>query len=58
MVATIVLTRNGNGDLHDFGDHLCNAAGQKVDAHGAVILEPAATKDAEVLRQRTIAELI
>ena len=37
--------------------HLCNAAGQKVDAHGAVILEPATTEDAKVLRKRTIAEL-
>ncbi|KAG5378168.1 hypothetical protein IGI04_026010 [Brassica rapa subsp. trilocularis] len=35
MVANIILLRDENGDLHDNEGHLCNAAGQKVDAQGA-----------------------
>jgi len=59
MVATPVLTRNENGDLHDPEGHLCNAAGQKVYANGAVILDTsAATEVDRVLRQRTMAEWI
>ena len=59
MVATLVLTKNDNGDLHDPEGHLCNAAGQKVYAHGAIILEAsAATEVDRVPRQRTIAEWI
>ena len=59
MVATLVLQRDENGDLHDPEGHLCNAAGQKINGHGDVIHEPSvATEDAKVLRQRTIAEWI
>ena len=54
-----MLTRNENGDLHDPEGHLCNAAGQKVYANGAVILDTsAATEVDRVLRQRTMAEWI
>ncbi|KAF3534736.1 hypothetical protein DY000_02042907 [Brassica cretica] len=38
MVTNIILLRDENGDLHDHEGHLCNAAGQKVDAQGAVKL--------------------
>ena len=59
MVANIILIWDENGDLHDHEGHLCNAAGQKVDAQGAVIPEPStATEDAKVLQPRTMAELI
>ncbi|KAF3501057.1 hypothetical protein F2Q69_00044177 [Brassica cretica] len=34
MVTTLVLIRDGNVDLHDPDSHLCNAAGQKIDAYG------------------------
>ncbi|KAF3489818.1 hypothetical protein F2Q69_00052672 [Brassica cretica] len=39
MIATLVLQKDDNLDLHDPGDHLCNAAGQKLDAQGTAILE-------------------
>ena len=59
MVAALVLIRDRNGDLHDPEGHLCNAAGQKIDRHGAVIHETSvATEDAKVLRQRKIAKWI
>ena len=40
MVATIILVRDDNGDLHDKEGRLRNAAGQRIDAQGAVISEP------------------
>ncbi|CAG7876371.1 unnamed protein product, partial [Brassica rapa] len=47
MVATLVLQRDENGDLHDCGGHMCNAADQKIDGQGTAILEPyAATEGA------------
>ena len=39
MIATLVLQRDENGDLHDPDGHLCNAAGQKLDAQGTAIPE-------------------
>ncbi|KAF2575752.1 hypothetical protein F2Q70_00004199 [Brassica cretica] len=54
MVATLVLQRDENGDLHDPRGHLCNAAGQRIDGQGTAILEPyAATEDAKVPLQRS-----
>ncbi|KAF3579142.1 hypothetical protein DY000_02031474 [Brassica cretica] len=38
MVATFILVRDDNGDLHDQEGHLRNAAGQRIDAQGAAIL--------------------
>ncbi|KAG2328666.1 hypothetical protein Bca52824_011394 [Brassica carinata] len=59
MVAPLILMQDENRDLHDPEGHLCNAAGQKIDGQGAAILDPsAATEVANVLRQRTMAELI
>ncbi|KAF3484482.1 hypothetical protein F2Q69_00052640 [Brassica cretica] len=59
MVATLVLQRDENEDMHDPEGHMCNAAGQKIYGQGTAILEPyAATQDAEVTRQRTLADLI
>ncbi|CAN6868570.1 unnamed protein product [Brassica oleracea] len=53
-VATLVLQRDENGDLHDPGGHLCNAAGERIDGQGTAILEPyAATEDAKVPLQRS-----
>ncbi|KAF3495893.1 hypothetical protein DY000_02053232 [Brassica cretica] len=43
MVATLILVRNNNGDLHDQQGHLHNAVGQRIDAQGAAIPEPDAT---------------
>ena len=40
MVATLILLRDDNGDLHDQEGHLRNTAGQRIDAQGAVIPEP------------------
>ncbi|KAF2574653.1 hypothetical protein F2Q70_00002894 [Brassica cretica] len=58
IVATLVLQRDENGDLHDPGGHLCNAAGQRIDGQGTAILEPsAATEDAKVPLQRSLADL-
>ncbi|KAF3567048.1 hypothetical protein DY000_02016126 [Brassica cretica] len=37
MVATLILVRDDNGDLHDQKVHLHNAAGQRIDAQGAAI---------------------
>ena len=31
MVATLVLQRDENGDMHDPEGYMCNAAGQKID---------------------------
>ena len=62
MVATLVLQRDENGDLHDPDGHLCNAAGQKLDAQGTAISEhdTDATGSAihvdETARQRTLAD--
>ena len=39
MVATLILVRDDNGDLHDQDGHLRNAVGQRIDAHGAAIPE-------------------
>lgn len=44
-----MLQRDENEDLHDLEGLLCHAAGQKIDGQGA------ATKDAKVLRQKTMA---
>ncbi|KAF2556859.1 hypothetical protein F2Q68_00015627 [Brassica cretica] len=58
MVATLVLQRDENGDLHDPGGQLCNAAGQRIDGQGTAILEPfVATEDAKVPLQRSLADL-
>ncbi|KAF2609162.1 hypothetical protein F2Q68_00044106 [Brassica cretica] len=57
MVATLVLQRDENGDLHDPGGLMCNAAGRRIDGQGTAILEPsAATKD-KVSLQRSLADL-
>ena len=57
-MATLVLHRDENGDLHDPGGHLCNAEGQKIDGQGTAILEPsAATEDAKVPLQRSLGDL-
>ena len=62
MVATLVLVRDENGDLHDQEDHLRNAAGQRIDTQGAVIPEPdtdatrAAQPVDEAARPRTLAD--
>nr|VDC97113.1 unnamed protein product [Brassica oleracea] len=59
MVATLVPQRDENGDLDDPEGHLCSEAGQKIDGQGTAILEPsAATEDAKVPLQRTLADLI
>ncbi|KAF2545455.1 hypothetical protein F2Q70_00021401 [Brassica cretica] len=59
MVATLVLQRDENGDLHELEGHMCNAVGQKIDGQWTAILEPfAAIEDAKVPRQRTLADLI
>ncbi|KAF2549152.1 hypothetical protein F2Q70_00021860 [Brassica cretica] len=39
MVATLILVRDNNGDLHDHEGHLRIAAVQKIDAQGAAIPE-------------------
>ena len=39
MIAALVLQRDENGDLHDPDGHMCNAAGQKLDAQGTAIPE-------------------
>ena len=62
MVATLILVRNDNGDLHDQEGHLRNAARQRIDAQGAVIFEPntdatgAAQPVDEAARPRTLAD--
>uniref|UniRef100_A0A0D3DJZ7 Aspartic peptidase DDI1-type domain-containing protein n=1 Tax=Brassica oleracea var. oleracea TaxID=109376 RepID=A0A0D3DJZ7_BRAOL len=57
MVATLVLQRDENGDMHDPRGNMCNAAGQKIDGQGTAILEPsAATEDKDPL-QRSLAYL-
>ena len=59
MVTTLVLQKDENGDLHDPGGHLCNAGGQRIDGQWTAIPEPsAATEDAKVPLQRTLADLI
>ncbi|KAF2609095.1 hypothetical protein F2Q68_00044064 [Brassica cretica] len=57
MVATLVLQRDENGDLHDPGGHLCNAAGQKINGQGAAILEPSSASEDKVPLQRSLADL-
>ena len=42
MVATLVLIRDENGDMHDPEGHLRNAAGQRLDDQGAIISDPEA----------------
>ncbi|KAF2575518.1 hypothetical protein F2Q70_00003237 [Brassica cretica] len=37
MVATLILVRDNNGDMHDQDGHLRNAARQRIDAQGAAI---------------------
>nr|VDD59813.1 unnamed protein product [Brassica oleracea] len=57
MVATLILERGENGDLHDQGGHLRNAAVQRLDDQRAVIPDQdddIATDDAA--RPRTSAE--
>ncbi|KAF3589913.1 hypothetical protein F2Q69_00031135 [Brassica cretica] len=46
MVATLIHVRDERGDMHDQEGHLRNAAGQRIDAHGAAILEymPSSTR--------------
>ncbi|KAF3533263.1 hypothetical protein DY000_02041801 [Brassica cretica] len=39
MVATLILVRDDNGDLHDQEGHLRNAAGQRINAQGAAVPE-------------------
>ncbi|KAF2557345.1 hypothetical protein F2Q68_00016152 [Brassica cretica] len=41
MVATLILVRDDNGDLHDQDGLLRNAAGQRIDAQGLQSLNPA-----------------
>ena len=57
MIATLVLQRGENGDLHDPGGHLCNAAGQNIDGQGTAILEPSAAAEDKVPLQRSLADL-
>ena len=62
MVATLILVRDDNGDLHDQEGYLRNVAGQRIDAQGAVI--PERNTDAtgvaqpvdETARPRTLAD--
>ena len=62
MVATLILVRDDNGYMHDQEGHLRNAAGQRIDAHGAVIPEHnadatgAAQPVDEAARPRTLAD--
>ena len=62
MIATLVLQRDENRDMHDPGGHLCNATGQKLDAQGTAFLEPdtdatgAAIPVDEPARPRTLAD--
>ena len=62
MAANFVLVQDVNGDQHDHEDHLRNAAGQRIDAHGTVIpeLDTDATGAAqpvdEAARPRTLAD--
>ena len=57
MVAKLVLQRDENGDMHDHGGHLCNAAGQRIDGQGTAILEPSAATEDKVPLQRSLADL-
>ena len=62
MVATLVLVRDENGDLHDQEGHLRNAAGQRIDVQGTVIPEPDTDATGvpqpvdEAVRPRTLAD--
>lgn len=40
MAATLVQIHDVNGYLHDFENHLCNSADQRLDDQGAVIRDP------------------
>ncbi|KAF2589739.1 hypothetical protein F2Q70_00038739 [Brassica cretica] len=57
MVATLVLQKDENGDLHDPGGHMCNAAGQRIDGQGTAIVEPSAATEDKVPLQRSLADL-
>ncbi|KAF3593299.1 hypothetical protein DY000_02021746 [Brassica cretica] len=57
MVATLVLQRDENGDVHDPKGHLCNVTGQKIDGQGTKILEPSAATEDKVPLQRSLADL-
>ncbi|KAF3496601.1 hypothetical protein DY000_02052439 [Brassica cretica] len=57
MVATLVLQRDENGDMHDPRGNMCNAAGQKIDGQGTAILEPSAATEDKVPLQRSLAYL-
>ncbi|KAG2275383.1 hypothetical protein Bca52824_057938 [Brassica carinata] len=50
MVATLILVRDENGDLHDPEGHMLNAAGQRLDDQRAVI--PDHDDDATAAAQR------
>ena len=39
MVATLILEKDENGDLHDQEGDLCNVAGQRLDDQRAVITD-------------------
>ena len=61
MVATLILTQDVTGNLHDQEGHLHNAPGQKIDDQGAVI--PATDVDIavaqavdEAAKPRTLAD--
>ncbi|WZZ50949.1 hypothetical protein YC2023_051056 [Brassica napus] len=62
MVATLVLVRDNNGDLHDQEGHLRNAAGQRIYAQGATIPESDANAKGttlhvdEAARPKTLAD--
>ncbi|KAF3581007.1 hypothetical protein DY000_02030754 [Brassica cretica] len=62
MVATLILVRDDIGDLHDQQGHLRNAAGQRIDAQGAAILESDANATGatlpvyEAARPKTLAD--
>lgn len=42
MVVTLLLIKDGNGDLHDYEGHQHNATGQYLDDQWAIIPEPEA----------------
>ena len=51
MVATLVLQRDENEDLHNLEGHIFNVTGQEIDGQGTAILEPStATEDCKVPR--------
>ncbi|KAF3594341.1 hypothetical protein DY000_02022053 [Brassica cretica] len=56
MVATLALQSDENGDMHDPGGHLCNAAGQRIDGQGIAILQPSSATEDKVPLQRLLAD--